>query len=797
MLHPARFLLPAAFLLGTPFASAAEPLAFPNAGFEEGLASWYPDKNDQANGLSLATAEAARTGASGLRVNQNDTHAGSWLQSARIPVESAKTYRLEFWSRVVETSGIGVWIQFYDENHQTLKSPGGDPTVQLKPDATDWERQELQFTPPQGSAFFTLAVHGYNKRVVKTDFDDFSLTPVEGAPAAAAKASSSSALTPDPARVQQIAAALPAQPKGIGPSYDNRTAWNALAAIPEMGEKVIPRAGRFLAEPIPEVTAESYAASLATKDRKVDRLADSRRFRLTNFVLAEGMENKGRFLAAINAEILAICSEPSWIFTSHVPFSNNRNDLGTAMTAWSLATADGMLGDRLPADTRRIIRERVRERLWVHYLATLRGETKPEWWAIDPNNWNSVVHGGIVGSALALNDSVEERALIIAGAERGTQLYIKGFPSDGYSPEGMGYWKYGFGHYVLLAEAVRSATNGKVNFYDRDNIRLIAQFPRRFEMSSALYPAYGDSQFLEAPAAWLYHIIDRRYGFGDGSPRVIVPDATYTTFIYAYGSLLTFDSSTAPAVPAGPSLERGYRPRDWFEQSQIYVGRPSAGASADALAVSVKAGVNNVSHGHNDLGTFTVARNGVPVIADPGVTVYNAFTMGPNAFDHQIKASYGHSVPLVAGQWQKRGAKHLAVLREHKFADTLDTLLFDLKRGYDVASVRELTRRFDYSRVGKGGFMITDRVVFETPQAFGTALVTYGEAREEKPGVWIVTYNGQSLRAEIATVGNVPFTVTDELLKDEARLGKVRRLGINLNAPATEATIAIKITATN
>jgi hypothetical protein len=115
--------------------------------------------------------------------------------------------------------------------------------------------------------------------------------------------------------------------------------------------------------------------------------------------------------------------------------------------------------------------------------------------------------------------------------------------------------------------------------------------------------------------------------------------------------------------------------------------------------------------------------------------------------------------------------------------------------GYGLPVVKELTRRFDYSRLGKGGFMITDRVVFTTPQTFGTALTTYGEAHEEKPGVWLITYKGKSLRAEITTSGKQAFTVTDEVLKDESREGKVRRLGINLNAPATDVTVTIKITA--
>ncbi len=794
----ARFLLPAAFFLGTSFASAAEPLPFPNAGFEEGLASWTLDKNDQAAGLSQVKSEAARTGKSGLRVTQKDGDPGSWLQSARIPVVAGQAYRLEFWSRVVSTSGIGVWVQFYDFDRKPVKPAGGDPTVQLLPDPADWTRQQLTVTAPDGAEYFSLAVHGYSKRPVLADFDDFTLTPVEDSAASVSAAPASSApgapnaLTPDAARVKEIASYLPAKPKGLGPTLADRPIWDALRSDPETSGKMIERAARFMNEPTPAITAEAYQASVQSGDRKIDNVTSHRRFRLTTLMIAEGMENQGRFIPAIEKETAAICDESTWIMSGHVKFSTNRNDLGTAMTAWNLAAVDTMLGDKLSAGLRQTIRDRVRERLFVHYLAAIRGETKLEWWSTDLNNWNSVVHGGIVGAALALNDSVEERAEIIAAAERGTQFYIKGFPADGYSPEGMGYWKYGFGHYVLLSEAVLAATKGKVNFYDRDNIRLVAQFPRRFEMQAGLYPAYGDGMLTEVPSAWLYHIIDRRYGLNDGSPRALYPDPTYSAFLYSYGAILCFDSKASPVTGKSSVSLPDHALRDWFEQSQIYVGRHAAGA--DGISVSFKGSNNGVSHGHNDLGTFVVATGGEPVITDPGVPIYNARTMGPNAFDYQVKSSYGHSVPLVAGQLQKRGPQYAAVVKDKKFTDTLDSVTLDLARGYDHPAVKELTRRFDYSRLGKGGFMVTDRVSFTSPQAFGTALTTYGEAREEKPGVWIITYKGKSLRAEITTSGNLPFTVTDEVLKDESRQGKVRRLGINLNNPAAEAVISIKIT---
>ena len=773
--------------------SAADPASPPliNAGFEEGVQGWTASAEDMAAKLSTVVPEAAHTGKTGLRVTQADGGPGSWLQSSRTPVEAGKNYRLQFWARTLKTSGAGVWVQFFDDDRHEVKGAASNLSVQVLQDSPEWTSYPLDVRAPAGATNMTFAVHCYSKRPTLADFDDFTLTPVEGSPAADANPAAS-VLTPSPARVKEIASYLPAKPKGLGPTLADRAIWDSFKTDADLRDKTIARAARFLNEPVPEITEEAYQSSVKSGDRKIDNVTSQRRFRLVNFVIAEGIENQGRFIPAIENEVAAICAESSWILSAHVQFSFGRNDLGTAMTAWNLAAVDTMLGDKLSPGLRKTIRDRVRERLLVHYLAEIRGETKPEWWSIDLNNWNAVVHGGIVGAALALDDSVEERAEIVAAAEIGTRFYIKGFPSDGYSPEGMGYWKYGFGHYVLLSEAVLAATNGKVNFYDRDNIRLVAQFPRRFEMATGVYPAYGDALLQEVPSAWLYYIIDRRYGLNDGAPRSLSPDPTYSAFLYSYGAILSFDPKAAPVTSKAKVSIPDHALRDWFEQNQVYIGRPGSGAGP--LSVSFKGSNNGTSHGHNDLGTFVVTTGGEPVITDPGVPFYNARTMGPNAFDYQIKSSYGHSVPVVAGQLQKRGPAHASVVRDKKFTAGFDSVTLDLSRGYDLPVVKELTRRFDYSRAGKGGFMITDHVVFTSPQAFGTALGTYGEAREEKPGVWIVTYKGKSLRAEIATSGNQPFTVTDEMLTDEARAGKVRRLGINLNSPTTETTVSIKIT---
>ena len=147
-------------------------------------------------------------------------------------------------------------------------------------------------------------------------------------------------------RVEEIAAMLAPQPKSFAPSFDNRAAWDKLAAQEEFRKGTIKKAEWFLDQPIPVVTDAQWDEAIKTRDRKYDNVLDIRRNRLAVFVLAEGMENKGRFVPAILKEIETICGERSWIMPSHQSFTGD-NDLGSAMTSWSLATAIGMLGDRM------------------------------------------------------------------------------------------------------------------------------------------------------------------------------------------------------------------------------------------------------------------------------------------------------------------------------------------------------------------------------------------------------------------------------------------------------------------
>ena len=777
----------------------------PNGDFEGGDAGWVASKDDAAGKLSQVVAAAAHAGKLGLEVKADATSPGSWFQSPRTDVEGGKTYRLTFWVKTVQQSGIGIFINFFGEDGKPI---GKAVSMQVPPGPADWAESHLDAKAPDGATGLRVAVHAFSKQACDAYFDDFSMAPIEATteaapstPTPAVASAPAPGVTPipalDPDRVKEIAGFLDAQPKGIGPTLEDRKAWDLQASDVDFKTKTIERAERFLNEPTPQISNELWMESCRTSDRKAEPFIDRRRFRIATWIEAEGMENKGRFIPAIEKEIIAICSEPTWVLPAHDKQMLNFNgtvkfiDLGAGMTSWTLATADSILTTHLSPETRKLIRDECQKRVIQPYLAESRGETHLDWWRTNDFNWNAVVHGGVAGTAVALDDSAEERAEIIASVEKEIPFYLQGFPKDGYSMEGMGYWKYGFGHFIMLSEAILNATQGKVNLYASEEARLVAQFPRRFEIVPGIYPAFGDSMFGEEQSLWLYHVIDCRYGLGDHSVRPTTVDGMYSALLYATGTNLTFDSAAPPIYTQGGEALHGHRIRDWFDDGQVLIGRLPEGKTGISLAL--KGGTNGASHGHLDLGTFVVVMDKQPVLVDPGATTYGSTTFSAQRWDNQIIGSYGHSVPKVAGQGQKVGPEHFATVTDKTFTDAADSVTLDITKGYVVPELKTLTRKFDYSREGQGSVTVTDHVEFASAQAFGTALVTFGTAKEEKPGVWTVSSNGQSVRVEI-TADGLPLTVTNEELKDQARAGKVYRLGIDLNSPAAAATIKMVIT---
>ncbi|MFO7958593.1 MAG: heparinase II/III family protein [Candidatus Brocadiia bacterium] len=597
---------------------------------------------------------------------------------------------------------------------------------------------------------------------------------------------------PAPARIGAISGTLSPEPRGFGRPITDRAAWNDLARRKEWSG-VVSRAERHLTEPMPEMTEDLYLDFSRTGRRDPgQRVIRARRRRLGDLALAECLEDKGRFLPAFERAVRELCAEPTWVLPAHDGDLRNYRgertdiDLASSALAWQMATAEYLLRDRLSSETRRLIRENVRRRVLEPFRRMVRGERRENWWLSTTNNWNAVCLAGVTGAALAIAESPEERAFYVAAAEELSRNFLRGFTPDGYCSEGLGYWNYGFGHYVLLSEAIYQATGGGVDLLSHPEAAAPARFGARLEILNGVYPAFADCPVDARPSSRLMYFVGRRFRLGleeweerdVSGPGGSLPEAL----------MYSFPNSASEREPA-PAGEGGPGPRSWFPDAGVLIGRPRAGGR---LGVALKGGHNGEHHNHNDVGSYVAAVGGQAVLVDPGSEVYTARTFGPRRYESNVLNSWGHPVPVVNGRLQRTGREARAAVLEAEFTEATDRLVLDLTSAYEAPELEGLRRTFVYDRRGGGGLMVTDEARFSEPRRFGTALVTLG--RWERTGPRTLRVYDTMSGVDVTVSASAEFAVSSETINEDVRArGKPTRVGIDLREPVLEATIAVTI----
>jgi len=600
---------------------------------------------------------------------------------------------------------------------------------------------------------------------------------------------------PDPAAVQRFMQLLPEAPRGVGPTIDDREAWTAAAKAASL-QGVVRSAEELLKTPIPELPDDLYLDFSRTGNRRrCERVLSPRRSRFAVLTLAECLENRGRFLPAIEEAIRAVAADKSWTLPAHDRSLNNFYgreidvDLASATLSWNLATADYWLGDKLSRPTRDLIRKEVERRTFGPYLSCIATGKPRMFWPACTSNWNAVCQSGVTGAALALIESRERRATFAAAADQLIRHFVEGFTADGYCSEGLGYWNYGFGHFVLLAETMSQATGGKVDWFENPHVRQIAQFGRRLEILPGVYPAFADCAVASKPDVRIQAYVSRRYGLGwseeEQGGLLLAPSVTHELFRLG---CLGFPNSAS----ARPAAQKAPAPLcDWFAEAGILICRPAPGSKG--LGAALKGGHNAEHHNHNDVGSYVVALAGETPLVDPGAEVYTARTFSSQRYQSGVLNSFGHPVPRVAGKLQQSGRTAAARVVKTEFGEQADILVLDLRSAYDVKELTKLERTFVFSREKSGRLTVTDDVEFTSPQSFGTALVTFSKWRRLADDRLEIGDRAAKVQATIKS-DNAPWTLQPEEIHEDLHGGRVPiRLGIDLDKPVSRATVTVVI----
>ncbi|MEK6795636.1 MAG: heparinase II/III family protein [Spirochaetota bacterium] len=636
--------------------------------------------------------------------------------------------------------------------------------------------------------------------------DDMRLIPGE---APDMKAEKKSTPMPDMKRVKEIAAMLPEKPEAVlVPPIRDRASWQSIDA--EQAKKFVDSGERQLKNGLPPWNDDDYLAYSKQGKRIGDSMTGRRAGHLRDLLIAECIEDKGRFISTIEAAVEGLASDPSWTLAAHDGKLNNyygkrfEVDLNAAARALLFTGVYRMLGERLSPKTRETIVSELHRRVLDQYRTRLVSGTDRDgfWWMVGNNNWNAVCHAGVVLSALAVVESAEERALFIHGAEIGLPFFLNGMTDDGYCTEGIGYWGYGFGNYVLLSAGIHIATKGKVDWFNNAKVAAIGRFGKRMELAGELYPAYADCGPNAKPSGWIMYLMDRLYEPGAmsawqtrGTPYAVGdPQSIALTFM---PRSMYYTAKPYPQfVPkAGESI------RDFFEEAGILNCRPMDETSPDAIAVSFKGGHNAEEHNHNDLGSFVIAAAGakMPLIVDPGNEVYTARTFSSRRYESRALSSFGHSVPVIDGKFQRPGRDAEAKIVETAFTDASDRFIIDITSAYDeVEGVTGLKRTFVFHRSPAVSASVSDTFTAERAMSFGTAVLTYDKWMKTAPDTILIYSGKQALEVKV-NAGSEKFTFRESIIDEDMgyKLSKPVRIGIDLEQPVKSAVVTLRIRRVN
>lgn len=565
----------------------------------------------------------------------------------------------------------------------------------------------------------------------------------------------------DAKRVQEIAGMLTAQPAGFGAPCSDRATWTALA--PKL-ESSIAQAEQAMKTPLPAFDPEGYLAFTRTGDRApMERNLHSREERLVPLVLAECVEYKGRFLPAIAEVMDSLVAMPSWTLSAHdgqlMNFHGTRYyvDLNAADMGDTLAQSMYLLGDKIPADTR----ERVTAGMEKHvfgpmrqsYLGGASNDRNGHWWLLADMNWNAVCLKGVTGAALAMLPGADDRAMFVAGAEHYIQHYDNGFQPDGYDPEGLGYWNYGFSHFIELRENLIRATSGKLDLLASDKMKKVALFGAEFPMMPGNAAAFGDAHFMPEGDPHLMAIIAHIFQI-PGSPAAPL-ESTGISHVGLTSLSLDLFPIRGDQLPTPGELSR-HELQTYYADTGVLVSRPGPGQD---FAVTIKAG-GNTTHSHNDIGSYVLGVGKVEPLGEPGgPNFYNADTFNSHRLEHKLMNSFAHPVPEIGGHFQLDATTVKPTMPEHRFSAAEDLLTIDMTNAYSVPELKQVTRTLVHKRAGDGSVEITDKFELTSATEIIESIPTHGTWEKIDDHTLLFKFDGAQVRAVIKAP--VPVTTTE------------------------------------
>lgn len=572
--------------------------------------------------------------------------------------------------------------------------------------------------------------------------------------------------------------------------FADRAWWTAQAATP-YARQLLRAAEKELDTPLALPDDELYLDFSRTGNRDRYQTAYSTMQRaVTRIALAYCLSADPRFKARTLDALDRWLSLNSWLLPAHDHGNQTLQgkletiELGSAALSWRLATLYRVWDREIPEPTRTQLREQLYRRTLNPFMEMIDGKRQPPSWLNGKSNWNAVCLTGVLGTLLAIEENPETRLTYTRAALLKINNSLLGFGDDGYCSEGVGYWNYGYGHNLAFALLIHAATDGHVNLMELPRMKAAGNYADQIIIGDTLVPTFADCHFNAKVSPRLLACRDALRGIR--SPR-LEPELPG----FFHDDSLHYVTLPQPGHAPDPTPAT-LPPYTFFPSAGVAIMRPGPNFPQLRLAVAVKAGSNHELHNHNDVGSFIVALDNVPVLCDPGGEVYTRRTFSKDRYLSNLLNSFGHPVPLIDGKMQIPGPNTDSPVLEQRDDGSTCRFQADLAPAYANPNLTSMIRTLLYDRSGNGTLTVTDTATGSQPLTFETALIAPAPFQLRGNQVDI-TFKEKKLTVTITA--NAPFALDQQEILENSSARDMRffRLAIRLaeNIPGPSVTLTI------
>lgn len=455
------------------------------------------------------------------------------------------------------------------------------------------------------------------------------------------------------------------------PDYTDRNGWDCLTG--ENKQWLIERGEKRLKYEWKMNVATDYLTYERTGDRQaMQSKQTANNNALSDLVLAELAEGKGRFIDQIINGVWMECERTSWVLSAHLHrqddgrnFPNHTDqiiDLGSgeigAFLAWTYYFLHKEFDKVNPVIAQRL-QEELHNRITVPYL-----KRQHEWWLAlrkNPdgivNNWNPWCNCNVLQVVMLTEQDPLTVDSCVWQSMRSVDQFINYTKADGACEEGPSYWGHAAGKLYDYLSVLDKISGGHISLFDQAEIRARGEYLVRAYIGNGWVVNFADAtaRFDDNISTLLY-----RYGEAVGSQdmqQLAALLAHQRKHIITGGTDLYRSLEGLKAYPKIMATEGRLSTQayTWYPETEVCIYRRGG------WLLAAKGGHNNESHNHNDIGTCLLYKDQQPVLIDAGVGTYTKQTFSDERYQIWSMQSGFHNLPVLNGYDQKEGKAYRAV----------------------------------------------------------------------------------------------------------------------------------------